>query len=107
MPDDRIVEDARATVCAIADAEQPARVLVEPTTRLSGVAGRLAAHMGAAVITDVLALGPDGAPSLYFGGAGAPCRDEAGTAGEFVGNCPCGAACGWVSYQLVRLQKKM
>ena len=53
VPDDRIVEDAWATVCAIADAEQPARVLVEPTTRLSGVAGRLAAHMGAAVITDV------------------------------------------------------
>ena len=70
VPDDRIVEDAWATVCAIADAEQPARVLVEPTTRLSGVAGRLAAHMGAAVITDVLALGPDGATSLYFGGAG-------------------------------------
>ena len=39
VPDDRIVEDAWATVCAIADAEQPARVLVEPTTRLSGVAG--------------------------------------------------------------------
>lgn len=42
-----------------------------------------------------------------FGGAGAPCREEAVTAGEFVGNCPCGAACGWVSYQIVRLQKKL
>ena len=39
--------------------------------------------------------------------AGAPCREEAVTAGEFVGNCPCGAACGWVSYQIVRLQKKL
>lgn len=52
VPDDRIVEDAWATVCAIADAEQPARVLVEPTTRLSAWLAT-AAHMGAAVITDV------------------------------------------------------
>jgi len=70
VPDDRIVEDAWATVCAIADAEQASRVLVEPTSRLAGLAGRVAAHVNAAVITDVIALGPDGATSLYFGGAG-------------------------------------
>lgn len=70
VPDDAVLDDAFVTVNQIVDDEQPAAVLVEPTVRLVSLAGRLAAHLGTAVMTDALAIQDGAATSLYFGGTG-------------------------------------
>ncbi len=68
LPEGNAVENAAETVCALADEEAPEVVFAEPTRRLKIVAGRLAAHLGASVITDVTALNDGVAESMYFGG---------------------------------------
>ncbi|WP_225749044.1 electron transfer flavoprotein subunit alpha/FixB family protein [Paraeggerthella sp. Marseille-Q4926] len=68
VPEGSVLDDAADTVIAVFDAEQPSVVLVEPTRHMKTIAGRLAAHAGAAVITDVMEFAADGAKSLYFGG---------------------------------------
>lgn len=68
MPNDVVMEDAAETVLSIFDTEQPGVVLVEPTRRMKIIAGKLAAHAGASVITDVISFEEAGAKSLYFGG---------------------------------------
>ncbi|MEG0303255.1 MAG: electron transfer flavoprotein subunit alpha/FixB family protein [Gordonibacter sp.] len=70
VPEGSIVDDAADTVISLFDAEQPGIVLVEPTRRMKSIAGRLAAHAGTAVITDVMSFEGGGAKSLYFGGVG-------------------------------------
>lgn len=64
------LDDAYASVNAVADAEAPAVVLVEPTRRMKVLAGRLAAHLGTAVVTDVIGFEGDLAATMYFGGVG-------------------------------------
>ena len=66
-PEGAVLDDAADTVIAVFDAEAPSVVLVEPTRHMKTVAGKLAAHAGASVITDVMSF-EDGAKSLYFGG---------------------------------------
>jgi Electron transfer flavoprotein, alpha subunit len=67
VPEGAVLDDAADTVIAVFDAEAPSVVLVEPTRHMKTVAGKLAAHAGASVITDVMSF-EDGAKSLYFGG---------------------------------------
>ena len=67
VPEGAVVDDAADTVISVFDAEQPGIVLVEPTRHMKTIAGKLAAHAGASVITDVVSFA-DGAKSLYFGG---------------------------------------
>ena len=67
VPEGSVLDDAAETVISVFDAEQPAVVLVEPTRRMKAIAGKLAAHIGTSVITDVMSF-EGGAKSLYFGG---------------------------------------
>ncbi|WP_080803619.1 electron transfer flavoprotein subunit alpha/FixB family protein [Arabiibacter massiliensis] len=68
LPDGAVYDDAADTVISVFDAERPGIVLAEPTRRMKAIVGRLAAHAGTSVITDVMEFGADGAKSLYFGG---------------------------------------
>ena len=70
VPTDRSLDDAYASVNAVVDDEDPTVVLVEPTRRMKVIAGRLAAHRGTAVITDVIEFDGDLATTMYFGGVG-------------------------------------
>ncbi|OUO90300.1 electron transfer flavoprotein subunit alpha [Gordonibacter sp. An230] len=67
VPEGAVLDDAADTVIAVFDAEAPSVVLVEPTRHMKTIAGKLAAHAGASVITDVMSF-ENGAKSLYFGG---------------------------------------
>lgn len=78
VPEGSVLDDAADTVIAVFDAEQPSIVLVEPTRHMKTIAGRLAAHAGAAVITDVMEFAADGAKSLYFGGVAERVQKAAG-----------------------------
>lgn len=78
VPEASVLDDAADTVIAVFDAEQPSVVLVEPTRHMKTIAGRLAAHAGAAVITDVMEFAADGAKSLYFGGVAERVQKAAG-----------------------------
>ncbi len=78
VPEGSVLDDAADTVIAVFDAEQPSVVLVEPTRHMKTIAGRLAAHAGAAVITDVMEFAADGAKSLYFGGVAERVQKAAG-----------------------------
>ena len=78
VPEGSVLDDAADTVIAVLDAEQPNVVLVEPTRHMKTIAGRLAAHAGAAVITDVMEFAADGAKSLYFGGVAERVQKAAG-----------------------------
>lgn len=78
VPEGSVLDDAADTVIAVLDAEQPSVVLVEPTRHMKTIAGRLAAHAGAAVITDVMEFAADGAKSLYFGGVAERVQKAAG-----------------------------
>ena len=98
LPAGAVYDDAAATVVSVFDAEQPGVVLVEPTRHLKSIAGRVAAHAGTAVITDVMEFAADGAKSLYFGGVAErvqkPVTDVAVytvAAGAFEGAEPSGA----------------
>jgi len=68
LPERAVFDDAADTVIAVFDAESPDLVFVEPTRHLKVIAGKLAAHAGTSVITDVLAFDDKGALSRYFGG---------------------------------------
>lgn len=70
LPEGAVYDDAADTVIAAFDAEQPGVVLVEPTRHNKIVAGKLAAHAGTSVITDVMAFEGDVASNMYFGGVG-------------------------------------
>ena len=52
-------------------------VLVEPTRHMKTIAGKLAAHANASVITDVMSF-ENGAVSLYFGGVAERVQKAAG-----------------------------
>ena len=71
------VDDAADTVISVFDAEAPAVVLVEPTRHMKTIAGKLAAHANASVITDVMSF-ENGAVSLYFGGVAERVQKAAG-----------------------------
>ncbi len=70
LPEGAVFDDAAETVISVFDAEGCDVVLVEPTRRLKSIAGKLAAHAGTSVVTDVLSFTDGGAQSLYFGGVG-------------------------------------
>ncbi|WP_165247841.1 electron transfer flavoprotein subunit alpha/FixB family protein [Adlercreutzia sp. ZJ141] len=70
VPSGCALDDAYATLIPFLEEEGPEVVLVEPTKRMKSVAGRLAAYMGTAVITDVAALEDGVARGMYYGGVG-------------------------------------
>ena len=70
LPQGAVLDDAGDTVIALYNEKNPDVVLVEPTRHMKSIAGKLAAHLGVAVITDVFSLENDIASSLYFGGVG-------------------------------------
>ncbi|MEG2024944.1 MAG: electron transfer flavoprotein subunit alpha/FixB family protein [Gordonibacter sp.] len=77
VPSGSILDDGANTVIAVFDAERPSVVLVEPTCHMRTIAGRLAAHAGTSVITDVMSF-ENGAKSLYFGGVAERVQKAAG-----------------------------
>lgn len=85
LPEGAVYEDAADTVAAAFDAQQPGIVLAEPTRRNKILVGKLAAHAGASVITDVLSFEGNTASSMYFGGVGVKQQQAAGTAFYTVG----------------------
>lgn len=85
LPQGAVYEDAAETVAAAFDAQQPGIVMAEPTRRNKILVGKLAAHAGAAVITDVLSFEGGVASSMYFGGVGVKQQQAAGTAFYTVG----------------------
>ncbi|HIT51385.1 MAG TPA: electron transfer flavoprotein subunit alpha/FixB family protein [Candidatus Aveggerthella excrementigallinarum] len=70
VPDGHPKEDAHETALAVMEAEDPQIVLSEPTRRLKIIVGKLAAHEGASVQTDVTAFCDGATESMYFGGVG-------------------------------------
>lgn len=68
---DAMFEDYTNTIASIVEKVKPTLFLVEPTKRCKLVIGRLAAKLGASVITDVSELTKDGVTKrMVFGGAG-------------------------------------
>lgn len=80
VPEGCVYEDAADTVCAFADAEAPGVVLAEATRRVKVVAGKLAAHLGTAVITDAMAINGGVSEAMYFGGLAVRKQKAAGVA---------------------------
>ena len=70
LPEGAVFDDAADTVIAAFDAETPGVVLAEPTKHVKVIAGKLAAHAGAAVVTDAMAIVDGVADNMYFGGVG-------------------------------------
>ena len=68
VPEGAVLDDAADTVIAVFDAEQPGVVVAEPTRHVKTIVGKLAAHAGTSVVTDVMAFEDAGARSMYFGG---------------------------------------
>jgi electron transfer flavoprotein alpha subunit len=65
-----MLEDYTETIAKLLSKEIPNLLLVEPTKRCKLIAGRLAAMIGASVMTDVAELNKDGEAShLVYGGA--------------------------------------
>ena len=85
VPSGNAIDDAYASVNSVVDAEAPGIVLVEPTRSMKVLAGRLAAHMGTATITDVIEFEGDLATTMYFGGVGQRKSRANGTAIYTVG----------------------
>lgn len=67
-PEGVALDCAAESLVAFADGQGFGAVFVEPTRRLKIVAGKIAAHFGVSVITDVLSFDAEGAKSMYFGG---------------------------------------
>ena len=65
------------------DAETPGVVLAEPTKHVKVIAGKLAAHAGAAVVTDAIAIVDGVADNMYFGGVGIKKQKAAGEVAFF------------------------
>lgn len=80
LPEGAVFDDAADTVAAAVDAEQPGVLLAEPTKHVKVVAGKLAAHVGSSVITDVISFDGDVATSMYFGGVGQRQQKASGVA---------------------------
>lgn len=80
LPEGSAFDDTADTVKAAFDAEQPDTVLAEPTKHVKVVAGKLAAHAGSSIITDVIAFDCNIATNMYFGGVGQKQQKAAGTA---------------------------
>lgn len=78
LPEGAVYDDAYATVAAAFDAEAPSVVFAEPTKHVKSVAGRLAAHAGASVMTDAMAIEGGVAESMFFGGVGIKKQKAAG-----------------------------
>ena len=78
VPEGSVLDDAADTVISVFDAEQPAVILAEPTRHVKSVVGRVAAHAGTSVITDVMSFEGAGARSLYFGGVAERVQKAAG-----------------------------
>lgn len=108
VPEGTVLDDAAETVVSVFDAEQPNVVLVEPTRHMKTIAGKLAAHAGTSVITDVMEFVDGGAKSMYFGGVGERVQKAKGAVaiytvapGTFEGAEPTGAntveAVAWVA----------
>lgn len=85
LPEGAVLDDAADTVIAAFEAEKAEVVFVEPTKHMKVVAGKLAARLGASVITDVIAFEGDVATSMYFGGVGMKKQKAAGVAIYTVG----------------------
>lgn len=85
VPSGNAIDDAYASVNSVVDAEAPGIVLVEPTRSMKVLAGRLAAHLGTAAITDVIEFEGDLATTMYFGGVGQRKSKASGTAIYTVG----------------------
>lgn len=79
VPDNRVADDAYATIQGILDTEKPEIVIAEPTRHARSIVGRLAAAASTAVITDVLNFEEAGARSMYFGGVAERVRKPQGT----------------------------
>lgn len=78
LPEGAVFDDAADTVVAALDASGDRIVLVEPTRRMKVIAGKLAAHFEASVITNVLSFDGAVATSLYFGGVGIQAQNPCG-----------------------------
>lgn len=78
LPAGEPVENAAAGVQAAYEAAQPDVVLVEPTPRNKILAGLLAAQLGTAVVSDVVAFDGDNVSTMYFGGLAAAKQKAAG-----------------------------
>ncbi|MEG0071994.1 MAG: electron transfer flavoprotein subunit alpha/FixB family protein [Raoultibacter sp.] len=97
IPEGAVCDDAADTVIAFFDAQSPEVVFVEPTRHLKVVAGKLAAHVGTSVITDVIEFNDTGAANMYFGGIAHKTQKAVGTpiytvgAGVFADVAPTGA----------------
>lgn len=85
VPEGAVLDDAADTVIAAFDAEKPEAVFAEPTKHMKVVAGKLAAHAGASVITDVIEFADGVATNMYFGGVGQKKQKAAGAAFYTVG----------------------
>ena len=85
VPSGNAIDDAYASVNSVVDAAPPGIVLVEPTRSMKVLAGRLAAHLGTAAITDVIEFEGDLATTMYFGGVGQRKSKASGTAIYTVG----------------------
>lgn len=85
LPEGAVLDDTADTVIAAFEAEKAEVVFVEPTKHMKVVAGKLAARLGASVITDVIAFEGDVATSMYFGGVGMKKQKAAGVAIYTVG----------------------
>lgn len=68
VPEGNIIDDAYLTLCEMFDEHTPDLVLIESTRRMKVLAGRLAAHVGTAVITDVVEFEGNLAINMFFGG---------------------------------------
>ena len=81
---DAMLEDYTETIAALVEKEKPSFLLVEPTKRCKLIAGRLAAILGASVITDASELTKEGeAKHMVYGGA-AVRKEKATTATTIV-----------------------
>ena len=94
VPEGTVLDDAADTVISVFDAEAPAVVLVEPTRHMKTIAGKLAAHANASVITDVMSF-ENGAVSLYFGGVAERVQKAAGDVAIYTVGA--GAFVAWVA----------
>lgn len=70
VPEDQAKEAAFETLCAVFQSECPEVVFAEPTRRLKAIVGRIAARVGASVITDAMAFCDGAVENMYFGGVG-------------------------------------
>ncbi len=80
LPEGAVFDDAADTVIVAFETEQPGVVFAESTRHVKVVVGKLAAHAGAAAITDVIAFEGEVATSMYFGGVGQKQQKACGTA---------------------------